>query len=264
MWSRLWSSSAPGVLKRTLLAANTQSLSTPPRCTTTRTIDSSAYSHYYYSGRGGGAAADASTPFCKIKSICFSSAIDADAEASSPSSNNNNNNKNDKNILITSSEAKRLMRLVNVEALKMKLGMESREIIPFSDLLEACQSIGIARSHDEAVTFAHVLDDAGVVLLFRDQVYLHPDKVGSYPCPPFPSFLLCFICTFLPFYLLCMFLIVNLVFNLLSYVCFHNPINCFATLLSGGWWGQTETYIASPPPSPLFLSPLFFSLFLFF
>uniref|UniRef100_A0A6M2F1A6 Calcium uniporter protein C-terminal domain-containing protein n=1 Tax=Populus davidiana TaxID=266767 RepID=A0A6M2F1A6_9ROSI len=174
MWSRLWASSASGVLKRTLLAANTQSLSTPPRCTTTRTIASSAYSYYYYSGRGGGAAADASTPFCKITSFCFSSAIDADAESSSPSSNNN---KNDKNILITSSEAKRLMRLVNVEALKMKLGMESREIIPFSDLLEACQSIGIARSHDEAVTFAHVLDDAGVVLLFRDQVYLHPDKV---------------------------------------------------------------------------------------
>ncbi|KAJ6885267.1 hypothetical protein NC652_032072 [Populus alba x Populus x berolinensis] len=160
------------------------------------------------------------------------------------------------------------MRLVNVEALKMKLGMESREIIPFSDLLEACQSIGIARSHDEAVTFAHVLDDAGVVLLFRDQVYLHPDKVGSYPCPPFPSFLLCFICTFLPFYLRCMFLIVKLVFNLLSYVCFHNPINCFATSPSGGLWGQTETYTASPLlllsssfPS-LSLSPFLFTVFI--
>ncbi|KAJ6433251.1 hypothetical protein OIU84_017034 [Salix udensis] len=175
MWSRLWSSSASGILKRTLLAAYTQSLTPPPRCATTRTIASSVYSsYYYYSGRGrGGAAADASTPFCKITSFCFSSAIDtdADAEVSSTSSNNNNN------ILITSSEARRLMRLVNVEALKMKLGMESKEIIPFSDLLEACQSIGIARSHDEAVTFAHVLEDAGVVLLFRDQVYLHPDKV---------------------------------------------------------------------------------------
>ncbi|KAF9670984.1 hypothetical protein SADUNF_Sadunf13G0126000 [Salix dunnii] len=176
MWSRLWSSSASRILKRTLLAANTQSLSPPPRCATTRTIASSVYSSssYYYSGRGGGAAADASIPFCKITSFCFSSAIDTDVDAiaSSPSNNNNNNN----NISITSSEAKRLMRLVNVEALKMKLGMESKEIIPFSDLLEACQSIGIARSHDEAVTFAHVLDDAGVVLLFRNQVYLHPDK----------------------------------------------------------------------------------------
>ncbi|XP_061987649.1 calcium uniporter protein 6, mitochondrial-like isoform X2 [Populus nigra] len=174
MWSRLWSSSASGVLKRTLLAAN-KSLSTSPRCVT-RTIASSAYS-FCFSGRGGGAAA--ATPFCsKITSFCFSSMIDADANDndSSPSSNNSNSDSN-KNVLITCAEAKRLMRLVNVEALKMKLGMETKEIIPYSDLLEACQSMGIARSYDEAVTFARVLDDAGVVFLFGDKVYLHPDKV---------------------------------------------------------------------------------------
>ena len=49
-------------------------------------------------------------------------------------------------------EARRLMRLVNVEA---------------------CESMGIARS----TAFAQVLDEAGVILLFRDKVYLHPDKV---------------------------------------------------------------------------------------
>ena len=174
MWSRLWSSSASGVLKRTLLAANTKSLSTSSRCAT-RTIVSSAFS-FYYSGRGGTAVAAA--PFyCKITSFCFSSMTDADVDAndSSPSSNNS-----DKNIVITCAEAKRMMRLVNVEALKMKLGMETKEIIPYSDLLEACQSMGVARSYDEAVTFAGVLDDAGVVLLFGDKVYLHPDKVGSH------------------------------------------------------------------------------------
>ncbi|KAJ6761801.1 CALCIUM UNIPORTER PROTEIN MITOCHONDRIAL [Salix koriyanagi] len=175
MWSRLWSSSASGVLKRTLLAANTKSLSTSSRCAT-RAIASPAFS-FYDSGRGGTAVAAA--PFCcKITSFCFSSMTDADADAndSSPSSNNSNNDSN-KNIVITFAEAKRLMRLVNVEALKMKLSMETKEIIPYSDLLEACQSMGIARSYDEAVTFAGVLDDAGVVLLFGDKVYLHPDKV---------------------------------------------------------------------------------------
>ncbi|KAJ6696543.1 hypothetical protein OIU85_002942 [Salix viminalis] len=175
MWSRLWSSSASGVLKRTLLAANTKSLSTSSRCAT-RAIASSAFS-FYDSGRGGTAVAAA--PFwCKITSFCFSSMTDADADAddSSPSSNNSNNDSN-KNIVITCAEAKRMMRLVNVEALKMKLSMETKEIIPYSDLLEACQSMGIARSYDEAVTFAGVLDDAGVVLLFGDKVYLHPDKV---------------------------------------------------------------------------------------
>ncbi|XAR58815.1 hypothetical protein NMG60_11014364 [Bertholletia excelsa] len=78
---------------------------------------------------------------------------------------------------ISFEEAKKLMRLVNVEALKTKLGVEGKEVIEYSDLLEACESMGVARSRDEAVVFARVLDDAGVVLLFRDRVYLHPDKV---------------------------------------------------------------------------------------
>ncbi|CAI9107206.1 OLC1v1006511C1 [Oldenlandia corymbosa var. corymbosa] len=41
----------------------------------------------------------------------------------------------------------------------------------------ACESIGVAKTADEASEFARVLDEAGVVLLFRDKVYLHPDKV---------------------------------------------------------------------------------------
>ncbi|KAJ9167415.1 hypothetical protein P3X46_022069 [Hevea brasiliensis] len=78
---------------------------------------------------------------------------------------------------ITCAEVKRLMRLVNVEALKMKLGMEEKEVISYSELLQVCKSMGIARSQDEAIEFARAFDDAGVVLLFRDKVYLHPDKV---------------------------------------------------------------------------------------
>ncbi|TQD80818.1 hypothetical protein C1H46_033653 [Malus baccata] len=78
---------------------------------------------------------------------------------------------------ISFAEAKRLMRLVNVEALKAQLGTEEKEAIPYSDLLEACQSIGVARSPEEAAAFARVLDEAGVILLFRDKVLLHPNRV---------------------------------------------------------------------------------------
>ncbi|XP_057509084.1 calcium uniporter protein 5, mitochondrial-like [Actinidia eriantha] len=74
-------------------------------------------------------------------------------------------------------EAKRLMRLVNVEALKMKLGTDGKEVIGYAELLEACEGIGVAKSRDEAAAFARILDEAGVVLMFRDKVYLHPDKV---------------------------------------------------------------------------------------
>ncbi|XP_030524510.1 calcium uniporter protein 5, mitochondrial-like [Rhodamnia argentea] len=78
---------------------------------------------------------------------------------------------------ISLAEAKSLMRLVNVGALKKKLGMEEKEVITYKELLEACQSMGIAKSPEEAAAFAQVLDQAGVILLFRDKVYLQPDKV---------------------------------------------------------------------------------------
>ncbi|KAM0950609.1 putative calcium uniporter protein [Dioscorea sansibarensis] len=78
---------------------------------------------------------------------------------------------------ITFAEARRLMRLVNVESLKRRLGMEIEEVIEYSELLKACEGMGVARSPEEAANFVKVLDEAGVVLLFRDKVYLHPDKV---------------------------------------------------------------------------------------
>uniref|UniRef100_A0A7N2M1A0 Uncharacterized protein n=1 Tax=Quercus lobata TaxID=97700 RepID=A0A7N2M1A0_QUELO len=68
-------------------------------------------------------------------------------------SNGNNNDKDeDKNSAMSFAEARRLMRFVNVEA---------------------CESMGVARS----AAFVQVLDEVGVILLFRDKVYLHPDKV---------------------------------------------------------------------------------------
>ena len=39
--------------------------------------------------------------------------------------------------------------------------------------------MGVARSNEEAAALAQVLDEAGIILLFRDKVYLHPDKVES-------------------------------------------------------------------------------------
>ncbi|GJZ91490.1 calcium uniporter protein 6, mitochondrial-like protein [Tanacetum coccineum] len=78
---------------------------------------------------------------------------------------------------ITYAEVRKLMRLVNVDALKSKFGSEGREMIGYNELLEACESMGVAKSVDEAKLFANVLDEAGVVLIFRDKVYLHPDKV---------------------------------------------------------------------------------------
>lgn len=93
------------------------------------------------------------------------------------SSGSNGGGENKNGDSITHEEAKRLMRLVNVEELKWKLGMKNTEVIGYMDLLKACKNMGVAKTHDEAVGFARVLDEAGVILLFRDKVYLHPDKV---------------------------------------------------------------------------------------
>ena len=93
---------------------------------------------------------------------------------------------------VTPAEARRLMRLANVDALKQQLG--DGEVIPYADLLRVCQEAGTARTRAEAAALAGALDEAGVVLLFRDRVYLQPDKVSShriaalsYPSPPSSS-----------------------------------------------------------------------------
>ncbi|XP_028768847.1 calcium uniporter protein 6, mitochondrial [Neltuma alba] len=129
----------------------------------------------------GGKAASLSTLLSDIKRGISSSASVSSPSASDSSGNgDNNDNKTgvSQNIdSITFAEVRRLMRLVDVETLKKKLGLEGKEVIPYSELLQTCQNTGIARNHAEATAFARVLDEAGVILLFRDKVYLHPDKV---------------------------------------------------------------------------------------
>ncbi|KAD4584295.1 hypothetical protein R6Q59_036803 [Mikania micrantha] len=105
----------------------------------------------------------------RSRACLFSSSIDGIGEGGGKAKHDNDG--------ITFAEAKKLMKLVNVEALKMKLNTEGKETICYSDLLKACESMGVAKSNEEAKGFVEVLDEAGVVLIFRDKVYLHPDKV---------------------------------------------------------------------------------------
>ncbi|XP_010520551.1 PREDICTED: calcium uniporter protein 6, mitochondrial-like [Tarenaya hassleriana] len=78
----------------------------------------------------------------------------------------------------TPETAKKHMRMENVEEMKKKLqSVAEKEVMAYKDLLEASEKMGIANSLDEARAFARVLDDAGLVLIFRNSVYLHPDKV---------------------------------------------------------------------------------------
>lgn len=109
-----------------------------------------------------------------LRACLFSSSVDSIGGLGEKEKDNSNG--------ITFSEAKKLMKLVNVEALKMKLSTEGKETICYLELLEACESMGVTKSIEEAKDFVKVLDEAGVVLIFRDKVYLHPDKVFSLHC----------------------------------------------------------------------------------
>ncbi|OEL30203.1 Octanoyltransferase, partial [Dichanthelium oligosanthes] len=64
---------------------------------------------------------------------------------------------------VTAAEAQRLIRLANVEALKRRLG--DGEMIPYADLLRACEEAGATRTRAEAAALAGALDEAGVMLL---------------------------------------------------------------------------------------------------
>ena len=65
--------------------------------------------------------------------------------------NNDNDKDKDKDSAMSFVKARRLMRLVNVEALKRKLVMEGKEIIRYSKLIQACESMGVARSNKESI-----------------------------------------------------------------------------------------------------------------
>ena len=59
---------------------------------------------------------------------------------------------------VTPAEARRLMRLANVDVLKRQLG--DGEVIPYADLLRVCQEAGAARTRAEAAALAGALDRA--------------------------------------------------------------------------------------------------------
>ncbi|XP_028752786.1 calcium uniporter protein 6, mitochondrial [Neltuma alba] len=141
-------------------------------------------------GGGGGGIIPLSFVFSEIKRGISSSPEDSN---NSKSSDNGGNTEKDsgKSDTMSFSEAKKLMRLVNVESLKSKLEGEGKEVIPFSELLQACENTGVARSPEEASAYARVLDEAGVILLFRDKVYLHPQKVADLVRRAVPLVLTC-------------------------------------------------------------------------
>ncbi|WCJ34896.1 hypothetical protein M5689_016176 [Euphorbia peplus] len=162
MWRRFWSS---GVLKHAaaMRAAPPSSPTASPIWLTGKRVP---ISQPWCFRRGGGRPAGAVLGNCFLMSTSSSGGDEGEKGGVKGETEN-----------ITCGEVKRLMRLVNVEGLKLKLGMDGKEVIGYCELIEACKAMGVARTEEEAMEFARIMDEAGVILLFRDKVYLHPDKV---------------------------------------------------------------------------------------
>lgn len=80
---------------------------------------------------------------------------------------------------VAKTEARDLVHHVHVSFLKQKLEHDLRDTISYQELLELCRSVGMAPSDEDATRMVDVLNQAGVVLIFRDKVHLHPDKVSD-------------------------------------------------------------------------------------
>jgi hypothetical protein len=79
---------------------------------------------------------------------------------------------------VANEEARNLVQHVHLASLKKRLWNDPRDTISYEELLQLCQTVGMASDKEEASKMAHGFNDAGVVIMFRDKVHLHPEKVS--------------------------------------------------------------------------------------
>ncbi|KAL3681388.1 hypothetical protein R1sor_024344 [Riccia sorocarpa] len=76
-------------------------------------------------------------------------------------------------------EARKIIMHVNCVALKKALNDDRRDSISYDELLDMCKEYGVATTDDELRRYACSLDEAGDVLILRENVYLHPERVAK-------------------------------------------------------------------------------------
>ncbi|KAJ7544911.1 hypothetical protein O6H91_09G098600 [Diphasiastrum complanatum] len=88
-------------------------------------------------------------------------------------------------------ETRRLVQQVNMELLKKQLHASGhKEFVMYEDLINLCRQTGVATSEEAAERFVQALDEAGVVLIFRGKVFLHPEEIAEKVADVLPPVLL--------------------------------------------------------------------------
>lgn len=78
-------------------------------------------------------------------------------------------------------EARKILVHVNAVALKKRIKADPRDSFSYRDLLDLIKESSVGANDEEAMRYARALDDAGVILIFRENVYLHPERVSCLP-----------------------------------------------------------------------------------
>lgn len=103
-----------------------------------------------------------------------------ESSSSSSNSSSSSSSKGDSEVerwKVGNEEARELVQQVHLASLRKRLREDGRDCIRYEELLQFCRNAGLASSDEEAAQLGRVFHQAGVVLVFRDKVHLHPEKV---------------------------------------------------------------------------------------
>lgn len=76
-------------------------------------------------------------------------------------------------------EVQALLRHVNVAQLRHKIEQDPREHMDLGELLEMCQAERAAGGADEAAELVRALHHAGALFVFRNRVFLRPERLAA-------------------------------------------------------------------------------------
>lgn len=80
---------------------------------------------------------------------------------------------------LSTQEARKLLKLVKVDDFKKLLLSTGNHCMSVEDVLKLCKQAGAAITDAEAEEVTRNLDEAGVILIFRNRVFLEPEKVAE-------------------------------------------------------------------------------------
>ncbi|KAL2318675.1 hypothetical protein Fmac_032551 [Flemingia macrophylla] len=78
---------------------------------------------------------------------------------------------------MSASDARKILRAVQMEKVKARLRNVSESSIPVSEYLRIC--VEACQNPDQGAQYAKILDDSGNVIVFGDTVFLRPEQVAK-------------------------------------------------------------------------------------